>query len=100
VLAAGGAVTVSHRVGADVALTQNVTTTSRSCAAQNLNCWTSVAPQRSYRGPHYWQVSLTGAVTATSRTWMFQGVAPRREPDRQRPRVLAHRGALHDSLAV
>lgn len=91
--AAGGTVTVTHRVAGDLALTQDVTTTSRSCPAENLNCWTSVAPQRSYRGPHYWQVSLTGAVTATSRTWMFASVAPRLEPDRQRPRVLAHRGA-------
>lgn len=90
---AGGTVAITHRVGTDVALTQNVTTTSRTCSAANVNCWTSVAPGRSLRGPHYWQVNVTGAVTATSRTWMFQSVAPRVEPDRQRPRVLAHRGS-------
>ena len=91
--AAGGTVTVTHRVASDVAMTQNVTTTSRPCAAGSLNCWTSIAPQRSYRGPQYWQVSLSGAVTATSRTWMFQSVAPQLEPDRQRPHVFACRGS-------
>jgi hypothetical protein len=91
--AAAGTVTVTHRVATDVGLTQNVTTTSRSCSAQNVNCWTSVAVGRSYRGPHYWQVSVTGALTATSRTWMFQGVAARLRPDRQRPRVRAYRGS-------
>jgi hypothetical protein len=90
---AAGTVTVTHRVATDIALTQNVTTTSRSCPAQNLNCWTSVAPSLTNRGPQYWQVSVTGALTAASRTWMFQRVAPRLEPDRQRPRVRAYRGA-------
>lgn len=88
-----GTVTVTHRVATDIALTQNVTTTSRTCPGQNLNCWTSVAPARTYRGPQYWQVSVTGALAAASRTWMFQRVAPRLELDRQRPRVLAYRGA-------
>lgn len=88
-----GTVTVTHRVATDIALTQNVTTTSRTCPAQNLNCWTSVALTRMYRGPQYWQVSVTGALTAASRTWMFQRVAPRLEADRQGPRVLAYRGA-------
>ena len=48
--AAGGTVTVTHRVGADVALTQNVTTTSRSCAVQNLNCWTASRHSRATGG--------------------------------------------------
>jgi hypothetical protein len=90
---AAGTVTVTHRVGTDVALTQNVTSTSRSCSAANVNCWTSVAPVRSYRGPQYWQVSVAGAVTATSRTWMFQSVAARLGLDRERPRVLAYAGS-------
>jgi hypothetical protein len=90
-----GTVTVTHRVATDIALTQNVTTTSRSCPAQNLNCWTSFALVRTSRGPQYWQVSVTGALTATSRTWMFQRVAPRLEPDRQRPRALAYRARRH-----
>jgi hypothetical protein len=88
-----GTVTITHRVGTDVALTQNVTTTSRSCSAANVNCWTSVALRRSLRGPQYWQVGVTGAVTATSRTWMYQSVAARLGPDRERPRVLAYRGS-------
>jgi hypothetical protein len=74
---AAGTVTVTHRVGTDVALTQNVTSTSRSCSAANVNCWTSVAPVRSYRGPQYWQVS----------------VAARLGLDRERPRVLAYAGS-------
>jgi hypothetical protein len=91
--AAGGTVTVTHRVGDDVGLTQNVTTTSRPCPVQNVNCWTSVAARRSTKGPQFWQVSVTGALTATSRTWMFQSVAARVKPDRERPRVRAYRGA-------
>ena len=91
--AAGGTVTVTHRVADDVAFTQNVTTTSRSCAVQNVNCWTSVAPRRSYSGPQYWQVAVSGALTGTSRTWMFQRAAARLQPDRRRPRVLAYRGS-------
>jgi hypothetical protein len=90
---AAGTVTVTHRLGTDVALTQNVATTSRTCPAQDLGCWTSATPGRSYRGPHYWRVAVTGAVTATSRTWMFQGVAPRLAPDRERPHVRAYAGS-------
>jgi hypothetical protein len=90
---AAGTVTVTHRVGTDVALTQDVTTTSRSCSAANVNCWTSLVLRRSHRGPQYWQVTLTGAVTATSRPWMFQSVAARPGPDRERPRVRAYAGS-------
>jgi hypothetical protein len=91
--APAGTVTVTHRVATDVGLTQNVTTTTRSCSAQNVNCWTSVAARRSHRGPQYWQVSVTGALTATSRTWMYQSTAAQVQPDRQRPRVRAYRGS-------
>jgi hypothetical protein len=90
-----GTVTVVHRLAADQALTQKVTTTSRSCPAQDVGCWTSVRPSRLYAaGRHYWQVSVTGAATATSPTWMFQSVAARPKPDRVRPRVRAYPGAV------
>lgn len=90
----GGTVTVTHRVATDPTLTQGLTTTSRSCPAQNVNCWTSVRPSRFYEGGrYYWQVSVTGAAVATSRTWMFLGVAARPKPDRQRPRVRTYAGA-------
>jgi hypothetical protein len=91
---APGSVTVTHRLGTDPGLTQSLTTTSRVCPAENSDCWTSVRPNRFYEGGrYYWQVSLTGAVTATSRTSMFLGVPTRLGPDRTRPRVRAYAGA-------
>lgn len=92
VATAQGSVTVTHQVAADVAFTQNVTTTTRSCSATNVNCWTSI-PGRTLRGRHYWRVSLTGAVTAVSPTWMFQSVSGGYTPDRTQPRVRAYPGA-------
>ena len=89
--AASGAVTVTHQVASDLAFTQDVTTTTRQCAAAG--CWTAFRPSRAYRGRHYWRVSLSGAVTATSPTWMFLGVAERLGADRTRPRVQAYPGA-------
>lgn len=90
-----GTVSVIHRLATDQALTQNVTTTSSSCPAQNINCWTSTRPSRFYEGGrYYWQVSVTGAATATSPTWMFMGVAARPKPDRMRPRVRAYPGTV------
>jgi hypothetical protein len=90
---AQGSVTVTHQVAADVAFTQNVMTTTRSCPATNLNCWASI-PGRTLRGRHYWRVSLSGAVTAVSATWMFQVVSSGGyTPDRTRPRVRAYPGA-------
>jgi hypothetical protein len=91
--AAPGTVVVTHQVGADLTFTQNVTTTTRSCTAANPNCWTEWQPSRSLAGRHYWRVSLTGAMTATSPTWMFQAVGARVGPDRVRPRVRAYPGA-------
>jgi hypothetical protein len=88
-----GAVAVTHQVATDQAFTQKVTTTTRSCPAGNVNCWTTFRPSSSLVGRHYWRLSVTGAVTATSRTWMFLGVAPRAKPDRARPRVRAYPGA-------
>jgi hypothetical protein len=89
-----GAVVVTHRVAADPAFTTGVSSTSQVCPAQNANCWTTVSPRRFYEGGRYfWQVTLSGAVTATSQTWMFQAVAARPKPDRQRPRVQAYAGS-------
>lgn len=87
-----GAVTVTHQVAADVSFSQNVTTTTRSCPAVNANCWTAL-PAGSLKGRHYWRVSLTGARTAASPTWMFQSVSGGYRPDRQRPRLRAFPGA-------
>jgi hypothetical protein len=88
-----GTITVTHRVGTDLALTQDVTTTTRSCSASNLSCWTSFRPTRSYAGRRYWQVSVSGAMTASSPRWMFQGVAKNPGLDRSRPAVRAYPGA-------
>lgn len=85
-------VTVAHQVAADLAFTQNVTTTTRSCPAVNMNCWASL-PGRSLEGRHYWRVSLSGAVAAVSPTWMFQAVSSGYTPDRTRPRVRTYPGA-------
>jgi hypothetical protein len=68
-------------------------TTTRNCPAGNMNCWTTFRPSSSPVGRHYWRLSVTGAVTATSRTWMFLSVAPRAGADRARPRVRAYPGA-------
>ena len=86
----GGPVTVTHQVATDLAFTQDVTTTTRQCSGAG--CWTAFRPNRAYRGRHYWRVSLSGAVNATSPTWMFQGVAERLGLDRTRPRVLTYPG--------
>jgi hypothetical protein len=88
-----GAVAVTHQVASDIALTQDVTTTTRQCAAGNPNCWTTFKPSRAHAGRRYWRVSVSGAATATSRTWMFMGVSARATPDRVRPRVRAYPGA-------
>jgi hypothetical protein len=87
-----GAVAVTHQAATDQTFTREVVTTTRSCSAVNVNCWTTFRPIRSRAGRHYWRVSVTGAVTATSRTWMYFGVPPRATPDRTRPRVRAYAG--------
>lgn len=91
--ASSGVVAVTHQVATDLAFTQEVTTTTQSCPAANPNCWTTHRPTRSPAGRRYWRVSVSGALTATSRTWMFMGVAARATPDRARPRVRAYPGA-------
>jgi hypothetical protein len=88
-----GAVSVTHQVATDQTFTQGLFTTTRNCPAGNLNCWTTFRPNRSHAGRHYWRVSVTGAANATSRTWLYLGVAPRATPDRTRPRVRTYPGA-------
>jgi hypothetical protein len=90
-----GSVTVTHRTATDPTFTNGVTTTSQTCPAQSVNCWTSATPRRFYEGGrYYWQVAVSGAaVSAISQTWMFQAAAARPKPDRLRPRVQALTGA-------
>jgi hypothetical protein len=88
-----GPVAVTHQVAADQSFTQNVTTTTRQCPAGNPSCWTSFTPKGSIAGRRYWRVSLSGAVTATSPSWLFIGASGQTGPDRERPRVQALRGA-------
>jgi hypothetical protein len=85
----GGFVQVVHRYAADAALTRQVTTTTRTCPAANVNCWGSYRPSSTFYGRYYWQVSLTGAVQATSPTSLFSVSGPRAELDRSRPYVRA-----------
>jgi hypothetical protein len=93
VTAAEGNVTVTHRVATDPAFTTGVTTMSQTCPAQNVNCWTAATPRRLYEvGRHYWQVTLSGAVSATSPAWLFLAAAARPKPDLQRPKVKALAG--------
>jgi hypothetical protein len=88
-----GAVSVTHQVATDQTFTQGLVTTTRNCPAGNMNCWTTFRPNRSHAGRHYWRVSVSGAATAASRTWMYLGVATRATPDRTRPRVRTSPGA-------
>jgi hypothetical protein len=91
---APGTVTVTHRLATDPTFTSAVSTTSQTCSAQNVNCWASATPRRFYEGGrYYWQVTVSGAVNATSPTWMFLAAAARPKPDRQRPKVRALPGS-------
>jgi hypothetical protein len=84
---ASGTVILVHRIGTDPGLTQNVTTSTYGCPVTDLSRCLSHSPNASYRGRHYWQVSMVGAAEARSATWMFMGVEPRPAFDRSRPRV-------------
>jgi hypothetical protein len=88
-----GSVTVTHRIAADPTFTLGVTTTSQTCPTQNVNCWASATPRRSYEaGRYYWQVLVNGGAFASSQTWMFQAAAARPKPDLRRPKVQALAG--------
>ena len=86
---ASGAVQVIHRYASDRAMTRQVSTTTRTCPAADVNCWTSHRPSETLYGRYYWQVSLAGAVQATSMTHLLSVTGPRDEIDRTRPTVRA-----------
>lgn len=92
---ASGAVQVSHRYASDRAMTQQLTTTSRTCPATNVNCWTTHRPSETFYGRYYWQVALTGAVQAASTTHLISVTGPRDELDRTRPSVRALAGSAN-----
>ena len=93
VRASAGTVQVVHRYASDRALTQQVVATTRTCPATHLNCWTSHRPAETFYGRYYWQVSLSGAVQATSPTNLLSVAGPRDEIDRSRPAVRALTGS-------
>ena len=90
---ASGAVQVSHRYASDRAMTQQVSTTTRTCPATDVNCWTSHRPKETFYGRYYWQVALGGAVQASSATHLLSVTGPRDELDRTRPSVRALGGS-------
>jgi hypothetical protein len=72
---------VRFETAADPAFTQNVTVDTHFCTAANVNCWTSVQPQRVWGPPYgsdwYWRVGLTtSSGIAYSVTFHFHAVAP------------------------
>jgi hypothetical protein len=90
---ASGAVQVSHRYASDRAMTQQVSTTSRTCPTAEANCWTTHRPKETFYGRYYWQVTLSGAVQASSATHLLSVTGPRDELDRTRPAVRALGGS-------
>lgn len=88
-----GTVQVSHRYASDRAMTQQVSTTTRTCPATDLNCWTTHRPSETFYGRYYWQVTLTGALQASSATHLLSVTGPRAEFDRARPSVSALAGS-------
>ena len=89
---ASGAVQVSHRYASDRAMTQQVSTTTRTCPAADVNCWT-YRPKETFFGRYYWQVSLSGALQASSTTHLLSVTGPRDRFDRSRPSVRALGGS-------
>jgi hypothetical protein len=70
------ATTITWRLSTDPTLVQNVTQESRSCPAEDHDCWTTHQLQLPTPGPSgtiwYWRVSLTTSVgPVSSPTWMF-----------------------------
>ena len=88
-----GAVLVSHRYASDRAMTQQVSTTSRTCPTTDVNCWTTHLPGETFYGRYYWQVTLSGAVQASSATHLLSVTGPRDKLDRTRPSVRALGGS-------
>jgi hypothetical protein len=72
---------VRFETATDPGFTQNVTVDTHFCPAANVNCWTSVQPQRVWGPPYgsdwYWRVGLTTSTgIAYSATFHFHAVAP------------------------
>jgi hypothetical protein len=88
-----GSVQVVHRYGSDRNLLEQVTTTTRTCPTSNLNCWAGFRPKSTFYGRYYWQVSITGAVQATSPTYLLSVSGARQGLDRSRPYVQALDGS-------
>lgn len=87
-----GTVQVVHRYAADAAFTRDLVTTSRTCPAANASCWSRYRPKETFYGRYYWQVSISGAAQATSRTSLLSVSGPRAALDRARPFVRALSG--------
>lgn len=92
---ASGAVQVIHRYASDRAMTRQVSTATRTCPTTDVNCWTTHRPNETFYGRYYWQVSLAGAVQATSATHLLSVAGPRDEIDRTRPTVRAIGGTAN-----
>jgi len=90
---ASGTVQVSHRYASDRAMTQQVSTATRTCPTTDVNCWTTHRPKETFYGRYYWQVTLAGAVQAASTTHLLSVTGPRDELDRTRPSVRALEGS-------
>jgi hypothetical protein len=72
---------VTWQVAADPGFTRDASSESQYCAATNVNCWTSFAPQRVWGPPYgsvwYWRVGVsTSSGTVYSATWSFNAVSP------------------------
>ena len=93
VLVPAGTVLVVHRYASDAALTKEVVAASRTCPAANVGCWSRYRPRVTFYGRYYWQVTLSGAVQATSGTALFSVAGPRPKPDRRKPLVRAIAGS-------
>jgi Thrombospondin type 3 repeat len=69
------------QVAADAGFSRDASTESQYCPATNVNCWTSVKPQRLWGPPAgsvwYWRVGVsTSAGTVYSPTWSFRAQEP------------------------
>jgi hypothetical protein len=72
---------IRFETASDPGFTQNVTVDTNACPATNVNCWTSIQPQRVWAPPYgsdwYWRVGLTTADgIAYSTTFHFHAIAP------------------------
>jgi Thrombospondin type 3 repeat len=69
------------QVAADAGFSKDASAESQYCPATNVNCWTSVRPERNWGPPAgsvwYWRVGVsTSAGTVYSPTWSFRADEP------------------------